>query len=236
MERKPKAVGYVRYSPRPVGGELGMEAQTEKIREYAKLYDLDLVEVITDSSMSGKSLDRPGIQRALELVRGPQADMLLVYKLDRLTRRLRDLDLLLDEVKAKKWQLASVSDKMDTDTASGRLVINILGAVAQWEREAIGERTREALAVRKRSGFRLGGARLGERMVSQVDADGRTVRRYAEPDENEMAGLAWARRAVGSVKWSEILAYLNLRYPREPSSTGAARAWTRGGLKGALNG
>jgi DNA invertase Pin-like site-specific DNA recombinase len=71
--------------------------------------------------------------------------------------------------------LLSVSDSIDTRTAAGRLVLNVLMSVAQWEREACGERTRDALAQLKSEGVKLGGAALGWRRTEETDEEGRRV-------------------------------------------------------------
>ena len=108
-----------------------------------------------------------------------QADALLVTKLDRLTRSVKDLALLLEQYFAPdKYTLLSVADSIDTRTAAGRLVLNVLMSVAQWKREVISERTTEALAHKKAKGERTGGIPYGY----GVAADGRTLR-LLEPEQ-----------------------------------------------------
>lgn len=152
-----KVLGYVRVSTEEQA-ELGvsLEAQQAKLAAYASLYDLELVEVIVDAGVSAKSFNRPGLQRALSMLRKGKAQGLLVAKLDRLTRSMRDLGALVeDELVKGKWALLSVAEQLDTRTASGRLVLNILGSVATWERDAIGERTKEAMAHKRSKGERV---------------------------------------------------------------------------------
>lgn len=121
---------------------VSLEAQRAKLAAYAALYDLELVEVIVDAGASAKTLERPGLQRALAMLRKGKAAALLVAKLDRLTRSVEDLGELIRIVFAPgKADLLSVGEQIDTRTAAGRLVLNVLGSVAQWERETIGERT-----------------------------------------------------------------------------------------------
>ena len=109
-----------------------------------------------DAGVSAKSFNRPGLQRALSMLRKGKVQGLLVAKLDRLTRSMRDLGALVeDELVKGKWALLSVAEQLDTRTASGRLVLNILGSVATWERDAIGERTREAMAHKRSKGERI---------------------------------------------------------------------------------
>lgn len=92
-----RAVGYVRVSTdRQADGGVSLEAQTAKVRAMADVQDAHLLEVITDAGVSAKTLQRPGLARVLALVRARAVDMVIVAKLDRLTRSVRDLADLLD--------------------------------------------------------------------------------------------------------------------------------------------
>ena len=156
--RARRVVGYIRVSTEKQADHgVSLEAQRAKLEGYAQLYDLDLVDVMIDAGVSAKTLDRPGLQQALGMLRKGQATALLVTKLDRLTRSVKDLSILLERYFAKRYALMSVTDQVDTSTAAGRLVVNVLMSVAQWEREAIGERTRDALQHKKTRGEKLGG-------------------------------------------------------------------------------
>lgn len=152
-----RVVGYVRVSTdKQADRGVSLEAQEAKLRAYAGLYGLQLVEVVVDAGASAKSLDRPGLARALAMLKSGQAEGLLVAKLDRLTRSLRDLgDLVAGAFKTAA--LLSVAEQVDTRTAGGRLVLNVLGAVSQWEREAVAERTSAALRHKQASGEYIGG-------------------------------------------------------------------------------
>lgn len=137
---------------------LSLEVQQDKVIAYARLYDLHLVEIIVDAGESAKTLQRPGLQRALTLIQSGQAAALLIIKLDRLTRSVADLGRLIDEYFAPgKAELLSVSEQIDTRSASGRLVLNILASVSQWEREIIAERTREVMRHKQKHGEYIGG-------------------------------------------------------------------------------
>jgi site-specific DNA recombinase len=96
----------------------------------------------------------------------------IVAKLDRLTRSVKDLGTLVEDYfTSDNITLLSVADNIDTRTAAGRLVLNVLGSVAQWERETIGERTAEALSHKKAQSQRIGEIPYG----SQLAADGKTL-------------------------------------------------------------
>lgn len=159
-----KAIGYCRVSTEEQAADgVSLAAQEAKVRAYAALYDIELTEVIVDAGQSAKTLDRPGLQRALALLKSGKADGLIVAKLDRLTRSVADLAELLDRYFGERAgrQLWSVADAIDTRSAAGRMVLNILMSVAQWEREAIGERTRDALAHKRARGERVGAVPFG---------------------------------------------------------------------------
>jgi len=152
-----KVVGYIRVSTdgQDASG-LGLADQVEKIKAYCALYDLDLVEIHKDAA-SGKNMVRTGLQDALLALRKGEAKGLVVAKLDRLTRSVRDMGSLLDEYFRESFDMFVVAEQIDTRTASGRFVLNLLTSVAEWERETIGERTRAALSVKKTKGEKLGG-------------------------------------------------------------------------------
>jgi len=144
-----KVVGYVRVSTtKQVQFGLSLEDQQQKIRQYCELYDLDLVQIIVDGGESAETLNRKGIQEAIHLLESNEVSGLIVTKLDRLTRSIKDLNYLLENL-FKKASLFSVSELIDTRSPGGRLVLNILTSVSQWERETIAERTSSALQAKK---------------------------------------------------------------------------------------
>ncbi|MBI5535580.1 MAG: recombinase family protein [Deltaproteobacteria bacterium] len=185
-----RTVCYCRVSTtKQVEEGVSLEAQRAKLEAYASLYDLQIVECIVDAGVSAKTLDRPGLARALDLLRTGKADALLVVKLDRLTRSVRDLGELIETHFAPgKSALLSVSENIDTRSAGGRLVLNVLASVSQWEREAIGERTSAAMQhMRSEGQFTGGRAPYGHR----VSEDGSTL----EADEAEQAVITTVREA-----------------------------------------
>jgi DNA invertase Pin-like site-specific DNA recombinase len=171
---KTRVVGYIRVSTEQQAGEgVSLEAQRNKLQAYAVALELDLVALFEDAGLSAKSLQRPGLAAALGLLETGGADGLVVTKLDRLTRSVCDLGELVDRYFAQRFSLLSVSDAIDTRTASGRLVLHVLGAVSQWEREATAERTRDALAQLRAQGVRLGGEPFGWKRSAVTDDHGR---------------------------------------------------------------
>jgi len=152
-----KAVGYVRVSTdEQAKSGLGLEAQIAKIKAYAELFDIELTEIIMDEGISGKTLERDGLKRAIKMLKEKKAEGMVIAKLDRLTRNVADLGTLVSTV-FDKAELYSVSEQINTKNAAGRLVLNVLVSVAQWERETICERTKDALQAKKARGEKTGG-------------------------------------------------------------------------------
>jgi len=145
----------------------------------ATVQDLQLLDVIIDGGESAKSINRPGLKRLLAMVDSKEVKTVIVAKLDRLTRSVKDLCAMLELFEKRGVALVSVAESLDTSSAAGRLVITIMGAVSQWEREAIGERTRDALRHKRSKGERVGNIQYGFRLA----CDGKHV----EPHRDEQA-------------------------------------------------
>ena len=152
-----KVVGYVRVSTEEQAKSgLGREAQIKKIKAYCDLYNAELIDIIIDNGVSGKTLNRDGLNKIIKMFQENTVDGVVVAKLDRLTRSVSDMGLLVNKI-FKNKELISVSENIDTRTASGRLVLNVLVSVAQWERETIVERTKDALKAKRERGEKTGG-------------------------------------------------------------------------------
>jgi DNA invertase Pin-like site-specific DNA recombinase len=157
-----RAIGYVRVSTDKQAGQgISLEAQEARIRAMAAVQAVELLDVIVDSGASAATLKRPGLATLLAHVEARRIDRVIVAKLDRLTRSVRDLAKLLERFERRGVSLISVSESLDTSTAAGRLVLNVMMSVAQWEREAIGERTKDALRHKRLTGERVGTVPFG---------------------------------------------------------------------------
>jgi site-specific DNA recombinase len=110
-----------------------------------------------DGGFSGSHMERPALQRLLEAVEGGQADCVMVYKVDRLSRSLLDFSRLMERFERRGVSFVSVTQEFNTTTSMGRLTLNILLSFAQFEREIIGERTRDKLSAARRKGKWIGG-------------------------------------------------------------------------------
>ncbi|MGA3028028.1 MAG: recombinase family protein [Bryobacteraceae bacterium] len=182
-----KTVGYVRVSTdKQADRGVSLDAQAEKIRAMAVVHGAELIDTIVDGGESAKSLNRPGMARLLALVDSGEVQAVIVAKLDRLTRSVKDLCTLLERFERRGVALISVAESLDTGSAAGRLVLNIMTAVSQWEREAIGERTRDAMSHKRKNGERVGNMQYGYRLSSD--------RQHLEPDPGEQEALAEIRR------------------------------------------
>jgi len=135
-------------------------------------------------------LERDGLATALSRLRAGDADGLIVSKLDRLTRSVKDLGELLDGV-FSKVELVAVDDSVDSSSATGRLVLNILVSVSQWEREVISERTSEALLHKLGNGEYTGG-----RVPFGYELDGQSL--IPIPEEQKVITAIHSMRKQGS--------------------------------------
>jgi len=146
-----KAVGYIRVSTQEQVREgVSLEAQEDKIKKYVDLHNLGDISIIRDEGESGKDLNREGIREVIALCKRKEIDHLIVYKMDRLTRRTLDLLTLIEEVfKPNDVRFHSITERVDTSTAQGKFFLTITGAMAQMERDLIAERTKEALQYKK---------------------------------------------------------------------------------------
>ena len=174
----------------------------------------ELAEVIVDAGESAKSLNRPGMEKLLALVDTGAIDTVLIAKLDRLTRSVKDLAELLERFTRRGVSLVSVAESLDTGTAAGRLVLNIMTAVSQWEREAIGERTRDAMHHKRADGERVGTVTFGWRMAS----DG--LHLEMDPEEQGLLARMREMKAAG-LTTRQIADELN----RQGCSTRRRTAW-----------
>ena len=153
-----KAIGYIRVSTDEQAKEgISLSCQENKIKTYAELENLELVGILKDEGKSGKNLNRPEVKKLIKMVQKKEVDVVIIYKLDRLTRSVRDLLYLVEDIFIKKEiDFVSLTEKIDTTSATGKAFLKIIGVMSEMERELIGERTKHALQELKRQGKRLG--------------------------------------------------------------------------------
>src|SRR3984893_15995388 len=148
-----------------------------------------LADMYDDGGLSGGSMERPALKRLLEDIKASRVQIVVVYKVDRLTRSLSDFANIVDVLDAHDASFVSVTQQFNTTTSMGRLTLNMLLSFAQFEREIAGERIRDKIAASKAKGMWMGGnVPLGydvrERKLVVGEAEASTVRmifqRYAE--------------------------------------------------------
>lgn len=152
-----RAIGYTRVSTDEQGQSgLGIEAQEATIKNEIARRGWELQHVYSDVA-SGKSLRRrPDFGLALQQLAAADADVLVVAKLDRLSRSVSDFAAVLAQTQDEGWALDICDLGVDTTTPSGKMVSQIMMVLAEWEREMIGDRTRAALQAAKARGTTLG--------------------------------------------------------------------------------
>jgi DNA invertase Pin-like site-specific DNA recombinase len=194
-----KVIGYVRVSTDEQASQgVSLDAQDARIRAYAVAQAREIDEMVVDAGQSAKTLQRPGIARILAAIRAGEVEALVVLKLDRLTRSTRDLADLLDLTAKHDVALVSLSESLDTSTAAGRMVVSMLGVVAQWEREAISERTASALGHKRAQGKVYGKTPFGYRRDgSNLVPDPATQLALAEMIRLDRAGASY--REIGAM-------------------------------------
>lgn len=152
-----RVVGYVRVSTDEQSDSgAGLEAQRQAIISECKRRGWHLVEVIEDAGFSAKDMKRPGVQEAIRVVESREAAALVVAKLDRLSRSMIDFTALMAKAQKQGWALVALDCAVDTTTPAGEAMANMLATFAQFERRLISQRTRDALAVKKAQGVRIG--------------------------------------------------------------------------------
>ena len=164
-----KVAAYVRVSTDDQARNgVGLDAQRQRILEEAERRGW-AVTWFVDEGYGGAVRDRPALQEALTGLADGSFENLVAAKLDRLSRSVVHLGSLLEQAEAELWDIVLLDFDVDTSKPTGRLVAHVLGAVAEFERQRIRERTREALAEVKARGVRLGRPRqLSDETVGRI--------------------------------------------------------------------
>src|SRR5258705_8743374 len=170
-----------------------LHAQRESCDAYIKSQRHEgwtpLPALYDDGGYSGGTMDRPALQRLLSDIREGKVDVVVVYKIDRLTRSLFDFAKIVETFDARGVSFVSIPQQFNTTTSMGRLTLNVLLSFAQFEREVTDERIRDKIAASKKKGMWMGGVpplgyQARDRGLVVVDSEAETVRcifrRYAE--------------------------------------------------------
>jgi DNA invertase Pin-like site-specific DNA recombinase len=170
MGQAERVVGYIRVSTdEQRGSGAGLTAQRQAIARECEHRGWHLVDVIEDAGFSAKDLNRPGVRIALDLLREGGADALVVAKLDRLSRSMLDFASIMAAAQKQGWAMVALDCAVDTTTPAGEAMANVLATFAQFERRLISQRTKDALAIKKAQGVRLGRPRsLPDDVVDRI--------------------------------------------------------------------
>jgi DNA invertase Pin-like site-specific DNA recombinase len=206
-----------------------LDAQREACEAYIKSQAHEGWRLIhdryDDGAFSGASLDRPALQRLLTEVGAGKIDIIVVYKVDRLTRSLGDFAKLVELFDQHSVSFVSVTQSFNTTSSMGRLTLNVLLSFAQFEREVIGERVRDKIAASKAKGIWVGGSvPLGYASVNK--------KLVVVPKEAETVRLIFRRYLeLGSIRdLVEDLDHKGIRTRRQVLSTGKIRGSIRFGV------
>ena len=174
-------IGYARVST----NDQNLDLQTDALKQAG------CKKIFTDQGMSGAKAERPGLDKALAHIR--KKDVLVIWKLDRLGRSLKDLLSIVEGLKEQGAHFASIQDGFDTSTASGKMVFSVIGAMAEYERNLTRERTRAGLAAARARG------RMGGRPKALDESQVKVAIALAEADEltiNEICSQVGCSRST----------------------------------------
>jgi DNA invertase Pin-like site-specific DNA recombinase len=208
--RETRAVGYVRVSTdEQHASGAGITAQRAAITAECERRGWHLLRMIgEDSGASSATLERAGLQQALDILDRGNADVLVIAKLDRLSRSVAQGAQVMDRAKRRGWSLVALDFGLDTTTPAGEMVANVILSTAQYERRLIGQRTKDALAAKREQGVRLGRPQVlpdgvVQRIAAARDAGSsfRAIAAQLEADGVSTArgGTTWHASAVRAV-------------------------------------
>jgi DNA invertase Pin-like site-specific DNA recombinase len=206
-------IAYLRVSTEEQADSgAGLAAQEAAIRAECERREFPLLAIHTDAGVSGKSLVRPALTAALEDLDADRGDVLMVAKLDRLTRSVHDATGLMMRSEKGGWGLVALDAPVDTTTPAGRAMAQILSVFAELERRLIGERTKAALAIKRDQGFVLGRPRtLPDKVLARIVRERRAGRTWtaiadglnADRVPTAQGGRRWYPATVRTVAMSK---------------------------------
>jgi DNA invertase Pin-like site-specific DNA recombinase len=209
-----RVLGYIRVSTEEQKGSgAGLAAQRAAILAECEYRGWHLIEVVEDAGYSAKDLKRPGVQAALDVLHQGGADALVVAKLDRLSRSMLDFASIMAAAQKQGWGMIALDCAVDTTTPAGEAMANVLATFAQFERRLISQRTKDALAVKKAQGVKLGRPRLLDHEVVErivlARESGETLAAIAanlnrDKVPTAQGGLRWYPSSVNAVLKSRI--------------------------------
>lgn len=161
-----KAAIYVRVSTEEQAKEgFSLAGQEQALKDHAKLLGYDIYKIYKDEGKSAKDMHRPAMQQMLKDAEKRYFSAIIVYKLDRFSRSLKDLILTIEKLKEIDIDFVSVQDRIETASASGKLMFHIISSFAEFERDIISERTKFGMTEKAKEGRVVSKAPLGYKIV-----------------------------------------------------------------------
>jgi DNA invertase Pin-like site-specific DNA recombinase len=210
----PRALCYVRVSTdEQAKSGLSLEAQHATLLAEVERRGWELADVLVDEVSAKRGSRRPSFEQARQMLAAGEADVLLATRLDRMSRSVVDFADLMASAQDERWQVVALDLGLDTSTTTGRMVAHILAAVAEAEREVIGQRTSAALLAKRQRGEHVGRrttlpGEVIERIVS-ARAGGATLSAIADElnadavPTGQKAGARWHPSTVRAVLKSQ---------------------------------
>ena len=235
-QRPKRRIGMLGFSPEPgrvagayvrvstedqAKGGVSLEAQEARLKQYAEMANWQLFKVYVDAGLSAGSTARPAFQEMLEDARDGRINVILVYKLDRFSRSLKDIILTIDELKQLNVDFVSMTESIDTSTPIGKVMFHIIGAFAEFERDVIAQRTSMGMNQKAKKGhaeyrppfgyvFVEGKLRVQEddadvvRAIFRDRVSGMSLRRLERKYGIEFTSVRWILRNpiyIGLLRW-----------------------------------
>jgi DNA invertase Pin-like site-specific DNA recombinase len=210
----PRALCYVRVSTdEQAKSGLSLDAQRATLQAEVERRGWELVQVLVDEVSAKRGNRRPAFEQARELLAAGEADVLISTRLDRLSRSVVDFADLMASAQDERWQVVALDLGLDTSTTTGRMVAHILAAVAEAEREVIGQRTSAALLAKRQRGEHVGRrSSLPPEVIRRVvrkRQEGKTLQAIADElnadgiPTGQKAGARWYSSTVSAVLRSQ---------------------------------
>jgi site-specific DNA recombinase len=197
-----RAALYIRVSTEEQAVEgLSIPAQIETLTQYCKLYGIEVYDIYKDLGISGKETrNRPGLMKMLLDAKECKFDLILVWKISRLSRSLKDLLMILDELEKSNVLFISYSEKFDTSTAVGKMTLQLLGSIAEFERNTIIDNVKLGLREYARKGGKTG---------TVLGYDNHNKQLVINPSEAEIIKMIFMLYINRRMSMSEIAGHLN---------------------------
>lgn len=220
-----RVFGLLRVSKATNGSSLA--AQRAAIEAEAELRGWEIADWVEETVSGSGRKARPKLEQALAELAAGKAEAIVVSKLDRLSRSMLDFAKLMADAKKQGWRVIALNVNVDTSTPAGKMLVNNVMSAAEFEREMIGERTRDALAVKRAEGVKLGRPRqLPDDVVAKIKRwrkDGATLQAIADRLNEQGVPTAHSGKPWGTSSVDAVLKRADQRVRRQPQAAVAVQ-------------